>query len=180
MLLDKIDVRPIIADHVDTFRDFGTHKRSAFDILLFFGLPVAIATVALWSGIRIQAIAVGGILTASSIFVALLPNLLLMVLTFLQNTRGESADRFLQIRKRFLREIAINISFSLILSLALASTAIGSLIVLPKEQEPIGPALTFLLITGSVAFLLTVLMLIRRMYALVLNEFDRHKLNQAA
>jgi hypothetical protein len=179
MLLDKISVRPIISDHADTLRDYGTGKRSIFDVCLFFGLPIAVAVVAVWTGIRIRVSAVTAILTASAIFVGLLPNLLILVLTFLMNTKGDPSDPVLQLRKRFMREIAAHVSFSFVLSLALVSIATGALIALPKDESPIGAVPTFLLVLGCVALLLTMLMLIRRMHALVVSEFDRHKLKAA-
>ena len=36
------------------------------------------------------------------------------------------------------------------------------------------------LVTGGTGFILNLLMVLRRIYALILNEFDRHKLNSPA
>jgi hypothetical protein len=177
MFLDKIDVSSIVTEHAATFRDYGTGKRSISDVCLFVGLPFVVAAVAVWTGIRIRVSAVTAILTASAIFVGLLPNLLILVLTFLMNAKGEPSD--FQIRKRFMREITAHVSFSFVLSLALASVAIGALMLLQKDENPVGVTATFLLVLGSVALLLTMLMLIRRMHALVVSEFDRHKLKAA-
>jgi hypothetical protein len=58
---------------------------------------------------------VSAILTASAIFVGLLPNLLILVLTFLTNTKGDPSDQALQLRKQFMREIVAHVSFSLAL-----------------------------------------------------------------
>jgi hypothetical protein len=179
MLLDKISVGPIISDHADTLRDYGTGKRSISDVCVFFGLPMAVAAVAVWTGIRIRVSAVTAILTASAIFVGLLPNLLILVLTFLMNAKGDASDSVLQLRKRFMREIAAHVSFSFVLSLALASIAVGALMLLRKDENPLGAVPTFLLVVGSVTLVLTMLMLIRRMHALVVSEFDRHKLKAA-
>jgi hypothetical protein len=176
MLLDKIDVTPVVADHVDTLRDSATGKRSWLDIILFFGVPLGLSAFAVWKGIRIRATAITAILTASAIFVGLLPNLLVLVLTFLMNTKSDSPSPALQRRKVFMRQIAAHVSFSFVLSLALASIAAGSLVMLNKDTDPAGGTLTFLMVFASVTFLLTMLMLIRRMYALVVNEFDHHKI----
>jgi hypothetical protein len=112
--------------------------------------------------------------------VGLLPNLILMVLTFLQSSREDPTDSSLQVRKRFLREIAANLSFSILIGLALVSLAIIALFGLTSDQDRVGGILAFLLVAGSVAFVLTLLMVLRRIYALVGNEFDRHKRNRAA
>src|ERR1035438_2949338 len=58
MFLEKINVWSIIANHVDTLRDYGTDKRSYADLLLFFALPVAVAGFAFWRGTQLRAIAV--------------------------------------------------------------------------------------------------------------------------
>jgi hypothetical protein len=119
-------------------------------------------------------------LTAFSIFVGLLFNLLVIVLTFLQSTQGSPDDRFVQIRRQLLREITSNLSFAILVALMLVAVAIISLMRTGRDDEPIHPAEEFILIAGSINFVLTLLMVLRRMYALLLNEFDRHKLNRAA
>jgi hypothetical protein len=177
MFLDKIDPSPIIADHVATLRDNRGGKRSFFDLVLFAGLPLIVATIAVWTyGLRIRVGAVTAILTASAIFIGLLPNLLVLVLNFLEKTKGDPSDQLLQTRKRFMREIAANVSFSFVLSLGLASVAAGALMTLPSDNQSNGPVITFVLIAGSVCLLLTLLMFIRRMHVLIVSEFDLHRI----
>ncbi len=180
MFLDKISVRDIVADQADTLRDWGTGRVSVADALLFIGTPLAIAAVAIWVGIRIRVGAVSAILTACAIFIGLLPNLLILVLTFLMNMKGDPSDQVLRTRKRFMREITAHVSFCFLLSLGVATAATTALILLPDDSHATGPLLTFILVAGSVALLLTLLMLIRRMHVLVVTEFDRHKFQQAA
>lgn len=177
MLLDKIDPSPIISEHIGTLYDNRTGKRSALEIVLFFGVPLGVAAIAVWTyGIRIRVGALTAILAASAIFIGLLPNLLVLVLTFLEKVKGESSDQVLQTRKRFMRQIAAHVSFSFVISLLLASVAITALLLLPTENQSNGPVLTFVLIAGSVCLLLTLLMLIRRMHILIVSEFDQHRI----
>lgn len=180
MFLDKISVRSIVTDQVDTLRDWGTGKLSISDIVLFFGFPVAVAGFSVWHGIRIRATAVSAILTASAIFIGLLPNLLILVLTFLGSTKGDPSDSAIQNRKQFMRQIAAHVSFSFVLSLGLASVATTALVLLQRDEWPTGAGLTFALIAGAIALLLDLLMLIARMHTLVVTEFDRHKFKNAA
>jgi hypothetical protein len=180
MFLEKVDIRPIISDQAATLRDHGTGKISATDITLFFILPIAVAAFSIWAGARIRASAVSAILTASAIFIGLLPNLLILVLTFLMNTKGDQSDASLHLRKRFMREISTHVSFCFVLSLVLASVATIALILLDKDDLPVGPVLAVLLVAGSVALLLALLMLIRRMHVLVSTEFDRFKFKNVA
>jgi hypothetical protein len=51
-----------------------------------------------------------------------------MVLTYLRATQGDPTDQSLQLRKKLLREIAINLSFSILVALALVATALTALI----------------------------------------------------
>ena len=180
MFLDKISVRPIVSEHIETLRDYGTDKLSITDIVVFFGLPAALAVGAVWIGIRVRVSAVSAILTASAIFIGLLPSLLVLVLSFLTGTQGEADDQSLQTRKRFMREIAVNVSFAFVLSLVVAIIATTVLVLLPNDSTPSGITGTFLLVYGSTALALTLLMLIRRMHILVTTEFDRHKFNAPA
>jgi hypothetical protein len=179
MFLDKINVGPVVADHVKTLRDYRTGKQSITDLLMFFGVPVAAAVAAVWAGIQIRVSAITAILTASALFIGLLPNLLILVLQFLNSTKGSDAAD-LQLRKRFMREIATHVSFSFVLSLALAGVATGALFSLPRDEKPVATVFTFLLVDGSATLLLTLLMLIRRMYKLVDSEFERHKFQKNA
>lgn len=180
MFPEKIDIRPILADQAATLRDQGTGKILVTDVTLFFILPLAVAAFSVWSGARIRASAVSAILTASAIFIGLLPNLLILVLTFLMYTKGDQSDPALQLRKRFMREISTHVSFCFVLSLALATVATIALVLLDKDDLPVGPVLAFLLIAGSMALLLALLMLIRRMHVLVSTEFDRYKFRNVA
>jgi hypothetical protein len=180
-VLRKIDVIPILRDRIQTLRDHRTDKLSYSDLLLFFFLPIVLAGVAIWKNVQLRAIAVTGVLTASAIFVALLLNLLVMVLTYLRTTQGDPAEQSLQLQKRFLREIAVNLSFSILVALALVATALTALFGLGENQDlKIGQAPTFLLIMGTSTLVLSLLMILRRMYALILNEFDLHKLRKKA
>jgi hypothetical protein len=178
-VLRKIDITPILRDHIQTLRDSRTGKLSYSDLLLFFLLPIVLAGIAAWKNVQLRAIAVTGILTASALFVALLLNLLVMVLTYLRATQGDPADQSLQLRKTFLREIAVNLSFSILVALALVATALIALFELGDNNQDlkIGRLLTFFLITGAATLMLSLLMILRRMYVLILNEFDRHKLH---
>ncbi len=179
-MLRKIDVIPILRDHIQTLRDYTTGKLSYSDILLFFFLPLVLAGFGAWEKVQLRAVAVTGVLTASSLFVALLLNLLVMVLTYLRTTQGDPSDQSPRLRKTFLREIATNLSFSILVALAIVATALGALFGLGDSNTDlkIGVVPTFLLVAGASTLVLSLLMILRRMYTLILNEFERHKLSK--
>ena len=83
-------------------------------------------------------------------------------------------------RKRLLREITANLSFAILVALMLVAVAIISLMRTGKDDQPIHPVEEFILVAGGANLVLTLLMVLRRMYALLLNEFDRHKITRAA
>jgi len=176
--LRKIDVTPIIVDHIRTLRDHGSDRPAYFDFFVFFLLPLVIGGFAFRENVHLRAIAVTGVLTASALFVALLLNLLMMVLTYLRGTQGDAAEPALRLRKALLREVAVNLSFSILVALALVATALAALFGLGDNNPDlkIGRVPTCLLTIGASALVLGLLMILRRMYFLILNEFDLHRL----
>lgn len=173
--MDKIDIRPIWSDHLATLQDNRSKRTSWTDRLLFFGIPVVGASIACWFKIGLTVNAVNGLLTAFAIFAGLLFNLLVMVMTFLQNTHGSPTDRMLITRKELLRQVSANLSFAVLSSIVIVAVAIFALA--STEGAWIPRAATFLLLCGSLNFSLTLLMVLRRMYFLLLNDLERHKIN---
>lgn len=178
-MFKKVDLRPVLKEHFATLRDFSTGRVSVSDFIAFYGLPVLLGAGLAVAGVRLQAPVVHGLLTAYSIFVGLLLNLLVMVHAFLGTTHGNPQNTGLQVRKRVLRELTANMSYAILVAIALV--AVG-LIALARAgvDASIPPVECFLLAAGSVNFLLTLLMVLRRMYLLLQNEFDRHKIDRAA
>ena len=137
-----------------------------------------------WSSLRgpgfgFKADVLNGLLTAFSIFAGLLLNLLVLVFSLPQSI-AESfnpADNQAIIRRRVVREIHANISFAILISLAVVVVAIVALWT-TRHNEGItaretGWAATFLLVTLSANFVLTMMMVLKRMHLLISNQFDR-------
>jgi hypothetical protein len=178
--LRKINVTPIVSDHVKTLKDHRTGKLLYSDLVLFFFLPIVLGVIATWNNVQLRAIAVTGLLTASALFVGLLLNLLVMVLAYLRTTHGDPAEQHLQLRKALLREVTVNLSFSILVALTLVATALAALFGLGDNNQDlkIGCVATFLLVTGASTLVLSLLMILRRMYFLIINEFDLHTLRE--
>ncbi len=179
-MLDKVDVRPIVRAHFASLEDYATEKTNPFDFVLFFACPAALAAVAVWQGFRFTSVAVNGLLTAFSIFAGLLLSLLVMVFSFAQSTQGTPGDVAVATRRRLLRQINANLSFSILLSVAMVLVAIVALANVPDETKRIHPVASFLLVAGTVSFSLTLMMVIKRMYFLMTNELDRQKARRSA
>lgn len=180
-MLDKIDVRDIYRHHIFSLRDYGDNRPALGDLVLFFGLPVILGVIAWWRQFVVPSAAFSGLLSAYSIFMGLLPSLLIMVVTFLGTTKGDPANEpALKGRKALLRELSANLSFAILLALLLVTVTMAALATNAAVKSWAARFCSALLIAGSATFLLTLLMILKRIYAIVLNEIDRHKFNRAA
>jgi hypothetical protein len=165
-MLDKIDVGRIITDHIDTLRDFRTGRRKKGDFVLFFILPLVAGAFAV---LFVDAAkATGILLTSLSVFAALLFNLLLLVYESIQRARSEPSPDRLKIR--ILREVYANISFCIIVAvLAIVLLLAGPL---RARLSSIAQVLVFLIYYLVGVFILTLLMVLKRVHILFSHEFD--------
>jgi hypothetical protein len=166
-MISKINVTGIVKDHLDTLCDFGTQRISPFDIILFFvvpafvAVPVALFTVPLTSNIASL------LITILSIFAALLFNLLLILFDIMR--KSETIRGQAQIQNDFLQEIYNNVSYCILLSIVIVLLVIVALI-------DINIPVINRIITGTVVYLtssftLTLLMVLKRIHALLAVEF---------
>jgi hypothetical protein len=176
-MLDKIDVRKIVSGHFETFRDYATHERSRSDLMLFIGMPFVVAVAAFWWRLSFSISVVNSLLTAFSIFAGLLFNLLVMVLSFLQAGPGNRSKRQLSIRRELLRQITANLSFSILISIAIIVVAILALAIAKPSDAYIPRWSSAIVLIGSINFGLTLLMVLKRMYDLMINEVDQSRMD---
>lgn len=177
-VFEKIDATPIIRGHIQTLRKHGTNQLSFADLFTFFALPFLFAGVGGVFHVGLTVNAVNGLLTAFSIFAGLLFNLLVMVLSFLAATQGSPQERLLVLRKELLRQLTANLSFAILCSLIVVGICVSALST--TETAYIRQAPTILLFFGTANFLLTLLMILKRMYALLQNDFELHKFSKVA
>lgn len=167
-MTEKINVYRIVQDHFRTLRDYGTGAYSKGDIFIFFVVPALVAAAAVAFGLNVPR-AIGTLLvTALSIFGALLFNLLLLLYDIVR--RAESGPQKAELRLHFLRQLYSNISFSILL-------AVLTLVVLLVSFLGLGPTwvggtLDFLTCYLAALFLLTLFMVLKRMHILLSMEFD--------
>ncbi len=175
-MLEKVNISPIIRDHLASFRDFRTGSRKGSDVILFWGIPICVAALCLWRGLLLSTASVNAILTAFSIFAGLLFNLLVMVLTFLQTSNSKGVDLGdLVTKKQILREVTANLSFAILLAMAIVGASVIVLSIAGKDQYYINRWGSMVLVLGVLNFALTLVMLLKRMYKLMQFEFDQHK-----
>jgi uncharacterized membrane protein len=175
---EKANILPIIRAHIDTLASYRDGRRSFKDIGFFFGGPILIGAIldGFHFGFRLDAVT--GFLGAFAILTGLMLNLLVLVFT-ISTTTTERVDA--QVRRRVLREVFTNVCFCILIAICVtgvALVAISYMRSIPFAQT--GPVATFLLafLTGN--FVLSLLMVVKRMYKLITTEFDSNCKKRAA
>jgi hypothetical protein len=166
-MFSKIDVFMIIRDHLSTLKDNHTKKTSWTDFLLFFGLPLVLSVGVVSAGVVLDKDLVNLLIAIFSIFVGLLFNLLLLIFDIAEKQSSNSAFNGNQKKfKNILREIYVNISFAILVSVI--SIAALLLFFLRIKVEFV----SFLGYSLFLIFLLTLLMILKRIYKLLSYQFD--------
>lgn len=163
----KIDVRSIISDHWATIVNANTGHPDGADIFVFMVLPIVFAGLMLYAGALMTDAVIGGIISGLSIFVGLLFNVLIVIFDIVKR------DNYASIKNSLLKQSLTNISFSILASLICIITSVISLIKINLVQQ-IGNALTYALL---IEFIACLLMILKRMYKLLMNEFKNISVN---
>jgi hypothetical protein len=180
--MSKISVWPIIVNHINTLRDYSTHKRSIQDFALFFGLPLAAALAGLYFKWSFSVNALNALLAAFSIFAGLLLNLLLLVYTF--STEGIQLNALAKLKTEFVRQLHDNISFSVLVSVSIVVTTLIA-IMRVKADSVINSDFIEVLITSVLLYLmsnfvLTLLMVLKRIHAMFNEKLERPPMRKAS
>ena len=170
-MLDKVDVSKIVCDHIATLRDYSTGKYRPADFLLFFGVPFVVSTllVVFYGNIKINLITI--VATSLSVFTALLLNLLLLVYDAIRKSEDSGGDTSgPELRRRFLGEVFSNISFATLVAIGAIALVLFLVVVekLPAASRVLS-ALVYYLVS---LFLLTLLMLLKRVHVLIRREIN--------
>jgi hypothetical protein len=176
-MMQKVDVIPIIRGHFATLTNLREGGISAKEVCFFIGPPIAagIALVCIRFGFRIDA--VNGFLNAFAILTGLLLNLL--VLVFSLSATSDRADG--QLRKKILKEVFTNVCYCILVAIAVVGTALTDVSYMRSTPYAVtGPISTFLLASLTLNFVLTLLMIMKRMYKLISSEFDSVSNKRAA
>jgi len=180
--MSKINVWPIIVNHVRTLRDHSTRKLSIGDMLLFFGLPLALSLVGLRFKWNFSVNALNALLAAFSIFAGLLLNLLILVYTF--STDSVQPNALAKLKTEFIRQLHDNISFSVLISVSVVVVALFAVMRVKADgtinSDRIEIGLTAVLVYLTAHFILTLLMILKRIHALLSEKLDRPLMRKAS
>lgn len=184
-MLTKIDVRPIVREHLDSLKNFSTGRRSFADHALFFGVPIVFMVLSLFAKHDLSDEARDGLINASAISLGLLLNLL--VLMFDQQnknterlTSAESSDPPDEIRAKKLRlfrtvieQTISNISFTTLLSIFALCLLIFHSVFFTKlgsSAPGVTPIISAITLGLWACIILTSLMILKRVFSLLIND----------
>lgn len=181
------NIKRIVTDHLDTFRHYAERRWLMRDIAVVFGLPLLCLVAAVWWGVRLNEALVNAGLTAFSVFAGLLLSVLVLLYSVVQTERNAAGQapvrtaeqvRMEKVRAVFLKQVHANVSFSILECVAVIVLCLG-LLSCGKDgwKNGLAVALSGALIGLTVNFLLTLLMVLKRIHVLMGREFDHSNAN---
>lgn len=192
----KLNISGIIKGHLNTLKSLDKKKYEMREIFIFGILPLLIAFIfSLKLNMNSEKISL--IITAFSIFIGFLLNLLLLLYDLLfkarnsenlvrselekvreerrLNSREKSKLNFIEDKKNLLKEIYSNISFLIFLSTSIVVFCFPFIIkanIFLQHKELIKKGLIFIMLYLIFLFILTLLMVLKRINNLLKNEFE--------
>jgi hypothetical protein len=166
-MIVKFSIWRIIVDHIDTFRNAESCKYRPLDFITMLLLPVLIGAILTYFNYLLSKEVVNALLTSLSVFAALLFNLLLLVYSIVE--KGSDVNRS-KIRTTFLKAIYANISFCILLTVITIALLLAVFIGIEAARFKL--ILTFIIYSLTAMFLLTLLMILRRVHALLFGELQ--------
>jgi hypothetical protein len=174
----KINVANIVLGHIATLAD-PAGKRSLMDYVTFFAVPSLVAAVACFVGYNLNKDVSSMLVNFGAIFTALL--LSVLVLVYDQESKLSSVkdtDPLYEAKKTLLRQLYYNICFSIISSIVLVALCFAHSVLdglvskIDFNGYEVGLnyakyILTPLVIFVVVNLMLTILMIVKRMHAML-------------
>ena len=116
-MLVKINVLAILKDHFNTLRNDRNNERSKRDIVLFFVVPFLVAAGAVFVHGSMDNTEVTVLVTAFSIFTALLFNLLVIIFDLINRGGNAGHETVAILRGELLRQTYNNVSFCILVAI---------------------------------------------------------------
>jgi hypothetical protein len=181
--MDKINILPIISGHINTLRDNSTGKRSVQDITLFFGLPLLLSSIVFYLRWTLSVEALNAVLASFAIFAGLLLNLLILVYTF--STDAVHPNALSKVRGTVIRELHDNLSYAVLVSTVIVVFALVAIarLKVPEGRTVVphaGRYTSFFLSYLTVNFVLTLLMILKRIHKMLSNRLDQPQVRRAS
>jgi amino acid transporter len=162
MILHKVNINQILRNHFATLRNDNSQKAEFDDYLTFLIIPLATASGLVYFNICLTESAVNIAITTLSILVGLLFNVIVLIFDIIKRDASQ------RLKNTVLKQLLANISFTILLSIITIVFTLVTFITEPKIKVSATWIVYFLL----TVFLFTVLMVLKRMYALFKNEIE--------
>lgn len=160
----KISIKEILQDHFKTLVNANTNRPGFDDYLTFLILPIIIACIFYFGGLRVDKESIETIVGSLAIFVGLLFNALVILLDIARKQESK------EIKQIIVKELTANISFSIVISFAAIFIMLfGFVEQLNCTIKAIINLVSFFLLAE---FLLTFLMVMKRVYLIFKKELN--------
>lgn len=165
-MFDKINIKVIVVDHLQTLRAHDTQKTSRGDLALFFVVPFLLAGVLLRARPLLAPELVDVLATSLSVFAALLFNLILLMYDIMSRTNEE--QRHQPFRHGLIQEVYKNVSFCILVAVVALLLLLISFFSACVHSLAI--AVAFLVYYFVGVFILSLFMVLKRIHVLLHRE----------
>ncbi len=165
----KFSITEILLDQVRTLRDLRTKRASKFDIFLNLVFPGIISIIFIWCNRLILGAMINPILTAFSVFAALLLNMMVLIYTIVirENSKDETSGKD-KLKLSLLAQTYTNIQFAVLVSVFIIICLL--LILFLPYNIYIESALSFLIYYFIFVFIFTMFMVLKRTHIIMKRE----------
>lgn len=163
----KTSLRLIVVDHLDTLRDARTHRVSVLDLLIQFGVPVALGLGLPLAGFRL--VDVGQVIAGLAVLAGFTFGMLVFVFQLRLQVATDPRVVGTNLRE-LIDELFTNVAYALLVGLACVTLAVAFVSVrqVPSPSPDLVSVLrgvaTGVLVATTVHFLLTLAMCTKRAY----------------
>lgn len=171
----KIDILHICIAHFKTLRNPDSHRLSSIDVFIFFMLPAMIGAGSLLLDIKTGKDFYNVSIAFFGIFIALLLNIQVAIFSIFQRNWNKPTDEImsnvqqqkLEEKKNLLKELNVNVSYLIVFS-CIALAVFIVMFALGAESK----LSVFISSTLYFHFILSLLMVVKRTYALFQGEYE--------
>lgn len=177
----KINIWSIVTGHINTLNDASSGRVSLVDYFTFYGIPLAIAFLLSFLGIKVTSDANSLLVNFGAIFTALLLSVLVLVYDQgekLRDVSAESKKHNFELKKKLLEQLYFNICYAIVVSVVLVFFCLiytflpGDALKLSISELTIDIDLKLYLFSPLIMMvvmnlLLTILMVVKRMHTLL-------------
>lgn len=161
-IFEKIDVFDILTNHFSTLVNDNTKRPELTDWLTFLIIPVIIASALTYFKVELTERATNLVITTLSILVGLFFNVVVILFDIIKRDSSKN------LKNRLLEQLLTNISYTIFTSLVIIFFTVLSFF----DNNCWAMVMTFLVYFLLSHFAFTVLMILKRVYALFINEMD--------